>query len=183
MHLDYGPLAGFYFDASARAGRTRADFRTDDIVYNNWQARFSSSVLYYGLHAGAGLAGSLAETTALDFSARFLWTHQAGDDLTVFQDRVCFEDTDSLRFRMGGRLTQGLGEHLSAYLGAFAEHELSGSGRATVNGVKLAEPELRGTSGLGEIGLALIPSSKLPMNIDLGAQGHIGKRRGISGSV
>jgi hypothetical protein len=84
---------------------------------------------------------------------------------------------------MGGRLTQGFGERLSACLGAFAEHEFSGAGRATANGVRLAEPELRGTSGLGEIGLAPTPSSQLPLNIDLGARGCLGKRRGVSGGV
>jgi autotransporter-associated beta strand protein len=74
MNFNHGRLAGFYFDASARAGRTKADFRTDDIVYNNWRASFSSSALYYGLHAGAGLVRSLSEAANLDFSARLLRT-------------------------------------------------------------------------------------------------------------
>jgi hypothetical protein len=52
--LTSGPLEGLYLDASARAGRTKLDFRTDDIQYNGWKAEFDTASPYYGLHGGVG---------------------------------------------------------------------------------------------------------------------------------
>jgi hypothetical protein len=38
-------------------------------------------------------------------------------------------------------------------------------------------------TGMGELGLSLKPSKTLPLSFDLGVQGYVGKREGVTGSL
>jgi hypothetical protein len=75
-------------------------------------------------------------------------------------------------------------EYVSPYLGAAWEHEFEGRARATTNnGFAIDAPSLRGDTGIGELDLTLTPSASLPLYFDLGVQGYVGKREGVSGSL
>jgi outer membrane autotransporter protein len=178
-----GSLSGLYADASARMGGTRTDFRSSDIRYNGRRADFESSAMYYGLHGGLGYIWNFTDKASLDLSAKLLWIRQQGDRLTVYRDRLRFQDADSLRSRLGGRFAYAVNEHVAPYIGAYWEHEFDGRARATANGQRLASPSLRGDTGMGELGLTLKPSKTVPLSIDLGVQGYVGKREGVTGSL
>jgi outer membrane autotransporter protein len=178
-----GALSGFYAEASARIGRAETDFRTSDIRYNGWNVNFESSSMYCGLHLGIGYVWKATEKASIDFSAKILWTGLEGDELTVYQDRVDFKDSDSLRARLGGRFVFAANQNVSMYVGAYWEHEFDGEAQATVNGHRLSPPSLRGDTGIGEFGLSVMPSLALPVSFDLGVQGYTGKREGISGNI
>ena len=55
--------------------------------------------------------------------------------------------------------------------------------RATTNGFDIEAPSLRGDTGISELGLVLKPSKDLPLSFDLGMQGYVGKREGVTGSL
>jgi autotransporter-associated beta strand protein len=177
-----GTFSGIYAEASARMGRAKIDFRTDDIRYNSWRASFKSSSLYYSLHAGLGYVWKISDRSSLDFSAKFLWTRQKGDSLTVYQDSVRFDDANSLRTRLGTRFNFRANEHVGFYVGAYWEHEFDGKINFSVNDNRLSPPSLKGDTGMGELGLSIKPSTTLPLSFDLSVQGYVGKRKGISGS-
>ncbi|GHV49919.1 hypothetical protein FACS1894168_0360 [Deltaproteobacteria bacterium] len=42
---------------------------------------------------------------------------------------------------------------------------------------------MTGSTGIGELGLTLKPSQTLPLSFDLGIQGYVGKREGVTGSL
>ena len=44
-------------------------------------------------------------------------------------------------------------------------------------------PDLIGGTGMGELGVTLKPSKDLPLSFDLGIQGYVGKREGVTGSL
>ena len=44
-------------------------------------------------------------------------------------------------------------------------------------------PSLQGDTGMGELSLSLKPSKDLPLSFDLGVQGYVGKREGVTGSL
>ena len=46
-----------------------------------------------------------------------------------------------------------------------------------------AGASLRGDTGIGELGLAFTPSQTLPLSFDLGVQGYVGKREGVTASL
>ena len=180
--LTSGALSGLYFDASARMGRTKADFGTDDITYNGNEADFDTSSLYYGLHGGIGYVWSINEAASLDLSAKLLWTHQDGDSVNAHGDKVRFKDTDSLRTRLGGRFSYAVNEHFTPYVGAYWEHEFDGETRSTVNSNGIDAPTLEGSTGMGELGLSFKPVAGSGFSLDLGVQGYTGAREGVSGS-
>ena len=181
--LTQGFLSGLYVDASARMGGTRTDFRSDDIQYNGWRSNFESSAMYYGLHGGLGYIWQFTDKASLDMSAKVLWTRQQGDNLTVYQDHLRFADADSLRTRLGGRFVHAVNEYVIPYIGAYWEHEFDGETRPEVNGQSLSSPSLKGDTGMGELGLTLKPSKDLPLSFDLAAQGYVGEREGVTGSL
>jgi hypothetical protein len=63
------------------------------------------------------------------------------------------------------------------------EREFGGKVRASTNGLPIAAPSLRGDTGIGEIGLSITPSASLPLAFELGVQGYVGKREGVTGSL
>jgi len=50
-------------------------------------------------------------------------------------------------------------------------------------GHKIGTPDLIGGTGMGELGFTLKPSKNLPLSFDLGVQGYVGKREGVTGSL
>jgi hypothetical protein len=51
-----------------------------------------------------------------------------------------------------------------------------GEALVSAYGLKLDASSTKGSSGVGEIGLSIKPSSSLPISVELGAQGYVGKR-------
>jgi outer membrane autotransporter protein len=167
-------------------GWARTDFNTDDIRFNGQRADFESSSPYYGAHGGLGYVWKLPgldDKGSLDLSAKLIWTRQSGDSLNVHEDRVRFKDADSLRTCVGGRFAYAINEYVAPYVGAYWEHEFDGKIRSTVNNRRINSPDLTGDTGIGELGLSLKPSKDLPLSFDLGVQGYVGKREGVTGSL
>jgi len=178
-----GP-GGIYGEASFRAGRVKTDFRSKDIMNSESDTtKYDSGSAYYGAHIGAGYVWRINDKSSLDFSTRYIWTHQAGDSVTISGDKIKFKDSDSQRWRSGVRFSHAVNEYVAPYAGAYYEHEFGGKVRATVNGDSIDAPSMRGSAGIGELGLSLTPSKDLPLFLDLGVQGYVGKREGVTGSL
>jgi outer membrane autotransporter protein len=119
----------------------------------------------------------------LDVYAKYLWSHQEGKSVKVAGDPIDFKDMDSHRLRFGGRFSYAVNEYIAPYIGAAYEHEFDGRTKATVYGHKIGTPDLIGGTGMGELGLTLKPPKDLPLSFDLGVQGYVGKREGVTGSL
>ena len=90
---------------------------------------------------------------------------------------------DSSRLRGGARFSYAVNEYVSPYAGAAYEYEFAGKAHATTNGFKIDTPKMTGGTGIGEFGLTLKPSKNLPLSLDLGVQGYVGKRERVTGSL
>ena len=184
-----GMLAGLYFDASFRLGRVSTEFSSGDIRYaDGSKADFDSDAMYWGAHAGFGYQWSFTEQAMLDLSARFIWTRQDSDNVDVSGDRVRFDAADSLRTRLGGRFNYAVCEYATPYIGAYWEHEFDGEQKSTVNGVGIDAPELKGDTGVGELGISIRPfadrdGAASGFSMDLAVQGYTGVREGVTGSL
>jgi hypothetical protein len=67
------------------------------------------------------------------------------------------------------------------YFGTAYEHELAGDARASVNGIAMASPSLKGGTGMGELGLSV--TAVEGVNLEVGIQGYAGVRQGATGGV
>lgn len=181
---DTGP-GHFYTETSGRMGKAHNEYDNSDMKDSQGRnAHYDSSSLYYGLHAGGGYIWNILEEASLDLYAKYFWTRQEGDSVTLSTgESMRFKKVDSQRTRLGGRFTYELNEYVSPYAGAAWEHEFDGRARATVNGLGVTAPKLEGSTGVGELGVGINPAPELPLTIMLGVQGYTGKREGVTGSL
>ncbi len=89
---------------------------------------------------------------------------------------------DSSRVRLGARYTYKGSERFRPYVGVAWEHEFAGSCDARTFGFSIAAPSFEGDTGIGELGLVMTPSESLPLSVNLGVQGYVGQKRGVSGN-
>ena len=182
--VDTGP-GNFYAEVSARTGGAYNEYNSDDLRdAMGRKASYDTYAPYYGIHAGLGYIWKFTEKASLDLHAKYFWTRQQGDSVTLSTgDPVKFKDVDSHRLRLGGRFAYAINDYVSPYIGAAWEYEMDGRARATTYGYDMDSPSLYGSTGIGELGVTLKPSKDLPLSFDLGVQGYVGKREGVTGSL
>ena len=182
--VNIGP-GRFYAEASGRAGKTHNEYDSSDLRdAAGRKADYDSSSPYYGLHFGTGYVWNINDAATLDLYGKYFWTRQQGDSVGLSTgEHLSFDDINSSRLRFGGRFAYILNEHVAPYIGAAWEHEVDGKARAKTTGFDIDAPNLRGNTGIGELGLSLTPSADLPLTIDLGVQGYTGKHEGVTGSL
>ncbi|MDR2455509.1 MAG: autotransporter outer membrane beta-barrel domain-containing protein, partial [Deltaproteobacteria bacterium] len=184
--LDFPTSSGaMYVEVSGRIGRSSNEYQSADLDSpGGGISKYSSTTPYYGVHVGVGHEFSFDEANSLDLYGKYLWTRQKGDDVTMSTgERISFDDVDSHRLKAGARYTRGLSPMLGVYGGAAYEHELDGKASAAVFGLPIEAPEMRGGTGVGELGLTINPMASGAVNLDLGVEGYVGKRRGVTGSL
>ena len=172
-----------YVEGTARIGQVKSNFESWDLVdFFGRRAALDSSSLYYGMHVGIGYLFDITEKIGGDLYVRHIWTHQEGDDVRISTgESLTFDNVDLQRTRLGARLNRKIKEWLVPYIGAAWEHEFDGQTRGSVYGYKIDAPDLKGDTGVGEIGLTAMNGEKL--SFEFGVEGYAGTREGISGSA
>lgn len=182
-----GFLSGLYTEASLRAGHVSTDFSSNDLRdFSGRRASYDSGSAYYGAHAGLGYIWQLNEKATLDFSTKYLWTRQDSDSVAVVGDPVRFKAANSQRWRNGARFSYAVdtesGTRFTPYIGAAYDHEFDGKAKASTNGYAIDAPDLKGGTGVGELGLIFKPAAGSAFSMDLSMQGYTGVREGVGGS-
>ena len=174
-----------YVEGSGRAGGLHNKYESSDLRdAAGRSAEYDSSSTYYGLHLGAGYVWNITDDASIDLYGKYFWTRQKGDSVTLSTgDPIDFKDVDSNRLRLGSRFSYKVNDYISPYAGAAYEREFDGKARATTNGYDMKAPSMRGDTGVGELGLVFTPCASLPLSFDLGVQGYVGKREGVTGSM
>ncbi|MDR1038931.1 MAG: autotransporter-associated beta strand repeat-containing protein [Deltaproteobacteria bacterium] len=175
----------FYAEASGRIGRLNNRYENSELRDEQGNgADYDFSAAYYGAHAGIGYLLHATDKTSLDLYGNFFWTRLEGDTVTLdSNDSVTFDAADSLRLRGGARFSSAVNEYVSPHIGLAYEHEFSGTAKSTTYGLPIDAPSLEGGTGIGEIGLSVMPSSIIPLTFELGVQGYMGKRKGVTVSL
>lgn len=182
---DFGP-GHAYAEASLRAGRADTDYSSFDLRdFSGNSAHYDSGSAYYGAHFGLGYAWKLSEVSLLDFYAKYFWTHQEGDHAAVMGEPVFFDSASSKRLHFGTRYSQKFISSAIAikpFIGVGYEYEFDGKVEGSIYGIAIDETKLRGGAGIGEVGVSFHPIEGSAFTLDLGIQGYVGTREGISGS-
>jgi hypothetical protein len=165
-----------YAEFSGRVGRVKTEFNSDDFIIDH---DYDLSATYYGLHLGFGRIFNLTGSTTFDLYGKWLYTHQGGKSMEIGGFPVRFDDIDSHRLRAGFRVTTQVNDWFKPYFGAAYEHELDGKAEASISGFPIDVPELKGGTGIGEIGVSMTAVENL--TFDLGVRGFAGAREGVTG--
>ena len=179
-----GPLTNLYTELSLRAGYSITNFFSTDLRDAAEQnASYDSAAPYYGAHLGLGYDWQLNENSRLDFSTKYLFTHQEGDSVTVTGDPIKFKASKSQRWRNGIRLNYDIGKHFSPYIGAAWEYEFDGKAKATVYGHDIESPSLQGGTIIVELGADFYTAEDSNFSLNLGIQSYTGKYEGVGGNL
>ncbi len=174
----------FYVEGSAHMGTLHNEYDSNDLRDRNGNvAKFDMDSPYYSLHGGLGYIWNFAEGHDLDIYGKYIWSRVQGtDDTLTTSDKFEYDDMDSNRIRLGLRYSYAGNARFSPYIGAAFEHEFSGSCDSRAYGHPVAAPSFEGSSGMGELGLVMKPSASVPLSLNLGVQGYVGQKQGISGN-
>jgi outer membrane autotransporter protein len=169
-----------YLEGSVRAGRAKTDFEGKGNIAT---LDYDSKSNYWGAHAGVGYDHPLNEAASMDLYGKVLWTHQERDTVKTYaQERLSFDDANSLRSRIGARYRHTVKKDLRAHAGVGWEYEFDGKERAKLDGTRITHtPETRGHSALVEAGVEWMATKGWSFNANVTAMG--GQRKGVSGFV
>ncbi|MGL4667252.1 MAG: autotransporter domain-containing protein [Saezia sp.] len=172
---------GLYGEGSARMGRVTTDFESNDVRDATGKiASYDSSSDYYSAHLGLGYLWQANAKTRLDLFSKYLWTRQSGDHVNVLGDPIKFETSNSHRLRAGLHMDYTLNAQVSPYLGAAYEYEFDGKSNASTHGYAIDAPSLKGSTGIVELGLNMRPTQNKALSVNIGVNGYVGKREGVS---
>ncbi|MCL2624237.1 MAG: autotransporter outer membrane beta-barrel domain-containing protein, partial [Planctomycetaceae bacterium] len=180
-----------YLDGSFRAGNIRNNYFSDLCDGFGNAACFASSSTFYGSHIGFGRIWNYLDDSSLDLYGKYLWSQVNGDSVMLTTgDLVNFHGITSHRLRFDGRYVFSLSDRrrsaisrIAPYLGLAWEHELDAGSHASANGFSLPSPDLRGSTGIGEFGVAFKPSSSRGLFADFGVQAYTGRREGVTAAL
>jgi len=172
-----------YFEGSLRAGKVKNSYHSGLWDPLTGYGRFKTSANYASLHFGGGYRWKLNDTSVLDFYGQAFYTREGSDSTRLSSgEAIKFSAVNSNRIRLGGRYEWAL-ERVAPYVGLAYEHEFDGKAKATINGYKVDSPDLKGGTGIAEVGVIMKPSQTVPLTLNLGIQGYVGKQEGVTGSL
>lgn len=180
-------LQGSYIEASLRGGRISTDFKTKNWASSN-RHRWDNDTNYWSAHLGIGHETKITATTLMDIYAKALWSNTVSNSFTSdFDERVKLDSINSLRSRVGARVTQDLVENqLKAYVGGAWEYEFDAKAKGRIGNSVIGydaisdSPDLKGSSFMGELGLSFEPA-ETKISFDAGLFGLAGKQDGYGG--
>ncbi|MDR2550358.1 MAG: autotransporter outer membrane beta-barrel domain-containing protein [Desulfobulbus sp.] len=175
-----------YTEASFRAGTVSNEYNNANLVdvAGHRAGGYDSDSGYYGLHAGLGYISHLNDTMSLDLYGKYFWTRVQGDDVALATgEPISFDDADSHRMRVGTRFAYAENITYTHYMGVAYEHEFDGEAGATTFGYAIDAPELAGGTGIGEVGMHIVPTNDPSLSLDMGLQAYVGTREGMTGSL
>lgn len=169
----------FYVEGSLRGGKVKTDYSTNDMGTG---ASFDSNVWYYGAHGGVGYKIPVRDTSNVDVYGKVLWTQMNSDKLTTGAgENIHFDSADSLRSRLGVRYTHQLDQKVKGFVGVAWDYEFKGKLSSTLDGVAMGEPDMKGSTGLLELGVSW--QAQKAWTFDANLRGMAGKHEGITGMV
>ncbi len=161
--------AGVYVEASARAGKVKGDYETNDGLGFG----YDTSSTYYGAHLALGKVHEVGNGNTLDTYARYLWTHVGSDSVATPGETYEFDSVTSNRFQLGAKYNFANG----LYAGAAWQYEASGSAEALYGGKETMSPSLKGHTGIMELGWK---TEGKKLDVDFGVTGYAGQERGVA---
>jgi outer membrane autotransporter barrel domain protein len=182
---------GLYLEGSIRSGRASYNYRSNDLVNvagHTVNTSYDAHNAYYGAHVGFGKVQSYHNNYKGNMYAKVFYNHQNGASATLngvgLGETYKFDSVNSLRTRLGYRMTRDLAHGSFWYAGLAYEYEFLGDANATVKGLSTLTPSLGGAIGLVETGYTYGTAND-SFGAGINLEGWFGKKRGaiVGGSA
>ena len=176
---------GIYLEGSIRGGRTSYNYESNEIktATKTVHTSYDAHNMYYGAHVGLGKVVSYGNGYEGTVYGNLFYSHQGEATATLkgegLGETYTFAGVNSLRTRLGYKVSKQLGSSYTGYVGAAYEREFSGEAHATVKGASTLAPSLGGSSGLVEVGVTY-GSTADTFTGTLNVEGWFGQKRGTT---
>ena len=176
---------GIYLEGSIRGGRTSYNYESNEIktATKTVHASYDAHNMYYAAHVGLGKVVSYGNGYEGTVYGNLFYSHQGEATATLkgegLGETYTFAGVNSLRTRLGYKVSKQLGNSYTGYVGAAYEREFSGEAHATVKGASTLAPSLGGSSGLVEVGVTY-GSAADTFTGTLNVEGWFGQKRGTT---
>ena len=176
---------GIYLEGSIRGGRTSYNYESSEIktATKTVHTSYDAHNMYYAAHVGLGKVVSYGNGYEGTVYGNVFYSHQGEATATLkgegLGETYTFAGVNSLRTRLGYKVSKQLGNSYTGYVGAAYEHEFSGDAHATVKGASTLAPSLGGSSGLVEVGVTY-GSTADTFTGTLNVEGWFGQKRGTT---
>ena len=179
---------GYYFETSARFGRSKNDFASDDFIVDDQptHATYHTSAPIFAGHIRLGQARRLNRSNLLDLYGIYAYTRQGGSDTTLSTgEDYKFSSVSSSRFRLGYRLTTRTSRISRIYTGLAYQYEHTSDVTTKAFDVEglawnLPTAGSKGSSGMLELGWLIKPRNDNPWLVDINATGWVGHQKGAT---
>ena len=177
--------SGIYLEGSIRGGRTSYNYESNEIktATKTVHTSYDAHNMYYAAHVGLGKVVSYGNGYEGTVYGNLFYSHQGEATATLkgegLGETYTFAGVNSLRTRLGYKVSKQLGDSYTGYVGAAYEHEFSGEAHATVKGASTLAPSLGGSSGLVEVGVTY-GSTADTFTGTLNVEGWFGQKRGTT---
>ena len=180
--------SGFYVEMSARFGRTKNDFASNDFIYRNEpiRATYHTSAPIFAGHIRLGKALRLNRSNLLDVYGIYAYTRQGGTSATLSTgEPYKFSSVTSSRFRAGYRLTTRTSRISRIYTGLAYQYENTSDSETRAfdgdgNYWSLPSAGSKGSSGMIEVGWLIKPKQNNPWFVDVNATAWFGHQKGVT---
>jgi hypothetical protein len=171
-----------YIDMSMGVGRQGIEFdgnRLNVLTKENIGYEYRS--MYVGGHIGCGYKREVGEKVNIEMVGKVLMVRQEGKEVKLTNGvPVEIEGATSGKIKGLAKANYKCKEKVVPYVGVGYEYEFLGKSKGKVEGVELKEIDLKGGSGIGEIGVSSVMGD---INIKLSGRGYIGVREGVEGML
>ena len=176
---------GIYLEGSIRGGRTSYNYESNEIktATKTIHTSYDAHNMYYAAHVGLGKVVSYGNGYEGTVYGNLFYSHQGEATATLkgegLGETYTFAGVNSLRTRLGYKVSKQLGNSYTGHVGAAYEREFSGEAHATVKGASTLAPSLGGSSGLVEVGVTY-GSTADTFTGTLNVEGWFGQKRGTT---
>ncbi|MDR2352813.1 MAG: hypothetical protein LBF22_06545, partial [Deltaproteobacteria bacterium] len=176
----------FRLELSGRTGTLENNFKAENYPNAVNFVSYDLNTTYFGGHFGIGYEALLNDFSRLDLSLKYYFSLLKGKTLDIGGgDKLIYEDSKSHRVRGGTRYTRKLSDSLSFYGGAYYDYEFTTKAEAKTltYDLEIVAPELKGGSGVFELGGVALTNDSEHLSVEFGLQGYVGILRGFSGGI
>ena len=171
--------SGTYLEGSFRGGSAKTEFASD-----NFLSSYDESTPVFAGHVRAGRLLRIDRNNLLHYYGIYSHNHLNSFSADLSSgEHYDFDSVDSGKFKVGYRLTTRVSNLSKLYTGLAYQYEFNGSTSARYKGYTTTEAEVKGSSGMLELGWQMHNQKESAWLVDFNVTGWIGIQKGVTGSA
>lgn len=180
--------SGLYYEASLRGGRSTTDFSSRSLAEGTSvdSVSYHASAPVFAGHLRLGKLLRMNKNNVMHMYGIYAHNHINGINTTLSSgEHYNFSAVDSGTFRLGYRLTTRVSPLSRIYTGLAYQYEFNGSTDGEYRNYTTPEAEVKGSSGMLELGWQIKADKRTDWMVDFNVTGWAGMQKGLgfSGKV